>query len=241
MHSDLEQLIQLQDLDTAADRARRAIGDIPQQQQALDARLADKQAVVTGVKDRIAAMQAARRELEKELAAVQTRLSKFKDQLMAVKTNKEYQAMQKEMAVAETEVRTHEDKLLDRMEEAETLATELKAAEAALKAEQAAVAREQSALDGERQRQEQELARLVEARAQVIPKLSKEALSLFERVAHGRKGIAIAEARDGLCTVCHVRLRPQVFNDARRNDMLIQCESCTRILYTVPAQPQQTA
>jgi uncharacterized protein len=57
---------------------------------------------------------------------------------------------------------------------------------------------------------------------------------LFERVAHGRKGIAVAEARDGLCTLCHVRLRPQKFNEVRRNDGLHQCDSCTRILYYVP-------
>ena len=56
--------------------------------------------------------------------------------------------------------------------------------------------------------------------------------------------MALAEARDGLCTVCHVRLRPQVFNEVRRNDSIIQCESCTRILYFVPASsaaaPQQS-
>jgi predicted nucleic acid-binding Zn-ribbon protein len=47
--------------------------------------------------------------------------------------------------------------------------------------------------------------------------------------------MALSEAREGHCTQCHVRLRPQVFNDVRRNDGLIQCESCSRILYYVPA------
>jgi uncharacterized protein len=64
---------------------------------------------------------------------------------------------------------------------------------------------------------------------------------VFDRVAYGRKGLAVAEARDGLCTVCHVRLRPQVFNDVRRNDSLIQCESCTRILYFVSASSGATS
>jgi hypothetical protein len=35
--------------------------------------------------------------------------------------------------------------------------------------------------------------------------------------------------------VCHVRLRPQVFNEVRRNEALIQCDSCLRILYFAPA------
>src|SRR3954471_6738178 len=149
MHQDLQHLIKLQDLDLAADRARRRIAELPAAQQALEARVAEKSAAVNTVKERIAAGQAARREVEKELAAVQGRLSKFKGQLMEVKTNKEYQAMQKEMAVAEQEVRALEDKLLEHMEIAETFAAELKAAETALKTAQAEVAREQKALDGE--------------------------------------------------------------------------------------------
>jgi predicted nucleic acid-binding Zn-ribbon protein len=152
---------------------------------------------------------------------------------MEVKTNKEYQAMQKEMSVAEHDVRAHEDKLLDHMEYAETFAAELKTAEAELKVEQAEVAREQKALDAESVELEAELARVTTARTAVVAKLSREALMLFERVAHGRRGIAVAEARDGLCTLCHVRLRPQMFNEVRRNDGLYQCDSCTRILYYV--------
>ena len=235
MHPDLQHLIQLQDLDLAADRARRRIAELPAAQQALDARVADKTAQVTRIREWIAAGQAARREVEKELAVVQGRLSKYKGQLMEVKTNKEYQAMQKEMATAEHDVRAHEDTLLEHMEQAETLAAELKEAEAALKAEQAVVARDHKVLDAESAEIEQELVRLTAARTEVIATLSRDVLALFERVAHGRKGVAVAEARDGLCTVCHVRLRPQVFNEVRRNDALHQCDSCTRILYYVPS------
>lgn len=235
MHPDLQHLIQLQDLDLAADRARRRIAELPAAQQALDVRVADKTAQVTRIKERIAAGQAARREVEKELAVVQGRLSKYKGQLMEVKTNKEYQAMQKEMATAEHDVRAHEDTLLEHMEQAETLAAELKEAEAALKAEQAIVARDHKVLEAESAEIEQELVRLTAARTEVIATLSRDVLALFERVAHGRKGVAVAEARDGLCTVCHVRLRPQVFNEVRRNDALHQCDSCTRILYYVPS------
>ncbi len=233
MHPDLQHLIQLQELDLEADRARRRIADMPAAQQALDARVAEGMAAVAAVKERIAAAQAARREIEKELAAVQGRLSKYKGQLMEVKTNKEYQAMQKEMSVAEHDVRAHEDKLLEHMEFAETFAAELKAADAALKAAQTEAAREQQTLDTERQGLEADLARLTAGRTGVVAKLSRDALMLFERVAHGRRGIAVAEARDGLCTVCHVRLRPQMFNEVRRNDGLHQCDSCTRILYYV--------
>ena len=60
-------------------------------------------------------------------------------------------------------------------------------------------------------------------------------MSLFEQVAKVRKGVALSMAtRDGLCSICHVRLRPQVFQQVRTNDTVVQCDSCQRILYWVP-------
>lgn len=244
MHSDLKHLIHLQELDSVAERDRRRIADLPTAQQALDARLETATAAVDAVKQRIVVNQTARREIEKDLAVVQGRLSKYKNQLMEVKTNKEYQAMQKEMAAAEEEISTQETRMLERMEESDGLTRELKAAEAALKSEQAAVSAQKRALDAERLEAERELQKVLGERSGVVAQLSREALMLFERIAHGRRGIAVAEARDGLCTLCHVRMRPQTYNDVRRNDMLVQCESCTRILYFVPtaaapgAEPQ---
>jgi predicted nucleic acid-binding Zn-ribbon protein len=234
MLPDLQHLIHLQELDSAIDRAKRRIAEIPGVQEALESRSATSAAAVQAVKDRIAATNTSRREIEREVAAVQGRLSKYKDQLMAVKTNKEYQAMQTEIATAEGLVRSHEDRLLDLMEAGEKESGDLKAAEAAMTSEQAAIVTEQKALDTEKANLEAELTRLTGERAELGAQISKESLAIFERAGHGRKGIAVAEAKDGLCTVCHVRLRPQIFNDVRRNAAIIQCESCTRILYYVP-------
>lgn len=236
MHPDLHHLIELQDLDTAVYRARRRIADLPTAQQALESRLADRSEALAAVKGRIEASQAERREIEKELAAIQGRLSKYKGQLLDLKTNKEYQAMQKEMTVAEREVRAHEDKLIEHMERAESSSAELKAAEAAFKAEQAQASVARKALATEAVELQRELDSRLAGRGAIVAQLSREALALFERIAHGRKGIAVAEARGGLCTLCHVRLRPQMFNEVRRNDGLHQCDSCTRILYYVPAE-----
>jgi hypothetical protein len=234
MLPDLENLIHLQELDSAAERARRRIADIPTIQQSLEARSAARAADLQAVKDRIAVTSAARRDVEKEAAVVQTRLSKYKEQLMSVKTNKEYTAMQHEIATAEGLVRSYDDRLLELMEAAEQETADLKAAEAAMKTEQAQIARDQKALDEEKASQEAAVQRLADERTKVVANISKEAMEIYVRVAHGRRGQAVAQARDGVCVVCHVRMRPQAFNQVRRNDGIHQCESCTRILYYVP-------
>jgi hypothetical protein len=235
MHPDLQSLIQVQELDLTAERMRRRIADLPAAQAALDERVAQLTSVVAAIKEQMAASQAARREIEKDLAVVQGRLSKYKDQLMEVKTNKEYHAMQTEIGTAEQLVRKQEDRLLVRMEEAETHAAELKAAEAALKTGQSEAARERQQLATEQTAIERELEKASTERTRLAASIGAAALSLFDHVSKHRKGLALSEARDGHCTQCHVRLRPQVYNDVRRNDSLIQCESCSRILYFVPS------
>ena len=77
------------------------------------------------------------------------------------------------------------------------------------------------------------------ARTALVAQTDPKLLATFEQVAKARKGVAICAAtRDGLCSACHVRLRPQVFQEVRRNDAIIQCFSCNRILYYVPPPAQ---
>ena len=61
--------------------------------------------------------------------------------------------------------------------------------------------------------------------------IAPHVLAVFELVSSRRHGIGVAEARQGICSICHVRLRPQVFNTVLRNDQIVQCDSCQRILY----------
>ena len=234
MNADLQHLIDLQRLDSEALNAQRRIVDEPEQQKILDGRLEAVTQRVATAKERLAANQAARRTIEKDVAVHQGRLSKFRDQLMSVKTNVEYQAMQKEIGFAETEVRVLEDKILERMIEADELTAALKTAEADLAGEQKAVDADRKALTAEVARLKSALERITKERTDLIAALNPQAFATFDLVSRRRNGVAMAEARDGICTICHVRLRPQVFNTVRRNDEIIQCDSCHRILYYIP-------
>jgi predicted nucleic acid-binding Zn-ribbon protein len=240
MNPDLSRLIELQQLETAAEDARRRIADAPRRSQDLESRLEGSRGAVANAKQRLSDSQTARRAIEKDLAAIQGRLSKYRDQLMEVKTNREYQAMQKEIEVAQHDVRALEDRILERMLEGDEMTAAVKAAEATLKDDEKTIAAERVALTREVAALEQQLSHTSETRAALVAKIEPRTLAEYERIAKGRKGIAVAEARDGVCTVCHVRLRPQMYNEVRCNESIIFCDSCQRILYFVPApQPVQ--
>jgi uncharacterized protein len=238
MSPDLERIIRLQQIDQEIESRRKALADLPAALAALDARVAARQADLDAAKQRQADNQGARRALDKDLAVVQGRLTKFKDQLMEVKTNKEYTAMQHEIAMAQDGVRGFEDQMLELLVQNDELEAAVKSADAALAKERADVAKERAAREQATSAMGGEIEALLQKRGVVVGEMTRETLALFDRVSHAHKGTVVAEARDGHCTACHVRLRPQVFNDVRRGDRLIQCESCQRILYVVPAQPQ---
>jgi predicted nucleic acid-binding Zn-ribbon protein len=232
---DLERLIRLQQLDSAADEARRNIADHPERTQRLDAALQSARDLLAGVKSRLTAAQDRRRADEKEVAAVQTRLAKYKDQLLEVKTNREYSALLHEIEAAQGEIRTREDRILEIMMESDELSAAIKSGEADFKATEKSVASERAALDAERAGLQSEVDQISADRDALVAQIDRRVLGTFETIAKSRKGIAVAPARGGLCTICHVRLRPQVFNEIRKNNSIIQCDSCQRILYFVDA------
>src|SRR5262252_9882472 len=186
---------------------------------------------VDSAKERLASNQNARRAMEKELAVHQGRLSKFREQAMAVKTNQEYHAIQHEIAHAQTQIKTHEDQMLEGMLEADELTAAVKSAETDATAEQKTVDADRKAMKAEHVELQKSLERMRDERAAIIGALDKQLLQTFELVAKKRHGVAVAEAKNGICTICHVRLRPQVFNTVRRNEEIVQCDSCQRILY----------
>jgi predicted nucleic acid-binding Zn-ribbon protein len=235
MNADLQKLIALQRLDSAAADAQKKLADEPERVKALDNRLETARQQVAAAKDRLAANQAARRDIEKDAAVHQGRLSKFREQAMAVKTNQEYHAIQHEIGFAQGEIKKREDAILELMVDADELTATVKKAEAALAAEQKAVEADRKALSAELGQLKAEGERLAAERAGVVAGITPQVLSTFELIAKRRNGIAIAEARDGMCTLCHVRLRPQVFNQIRRNEEILQCDHCNRIMYFVPA------
>ena len=234
MNADLERVIALQRIDSAAHDAQRRLAEEPERLKAFDARVESARAAVAAAKERLAENQGARRSIEKDLAVHQGRLSKFRDQLMSVKTNVEYQAMQKEIEFAQHEVKAYEDKILEGMLEADDLTAAVKRAEAEAAAEQKSVEADRKAYAADLTTVREALGRITSERAEVVRSLSPQVLSIFELVSRRRNGVAVAEARDGICTICHVRMRPQVFNNVRRNEDIVQCDSCQRILFFVP-------
>lgn len=236
----LTSLVALQDLETRAEDARRRVADAPGRVAALDAQLAEAATALDRAKAALAESQAAKRELEKEAAAAQQKVSKYKEQLMQAKDNKQFHALQHEIATFSTEVQRVEELELVRMLEGDELTAAVKAAEAKLAADKKSVAAQKAAIESESTTLTASLSVIQAERAALVKTIEPRLLATFETVLKGRKGVAMAQAVEGLCSACRVRIRPHLYNQLRAGDQIIQCESCVRILYFVPtAKPAE--
>lgn len=232
----LESLVSLQRVENEIRRIETGLQEIPRQKQELDARLSEERRLLDEAREASATCQKNRRQHEGALQDLEAKRSKYKGQLMDVKTNKEYTAMLHEIETVEREIRAREDQILHEMERAEALALDMKREEEAFKKAEARQREEGQALEARGRALAAEAARFNAERDAVAAKVPEDLRELFQRVARLR-GIAVAEAKDGKCQVCHLTLRPQMYVDLKKNEEIVQCPACNRILFYEPPPP----
>lgn len=233
MHPELKAVIELQQTDTKIAGLTAQIDALPAQIEAFEAQLNQFIHDHEERKQRLATDQKERRELEGDIKAIQEKISKHKDQLYEVKTNEQYRAMLREIEGEEANIRKIEDAVLERMIEAEELQKKVQEAAGRLEGEKSRVAGEKARLEAARQALVAERDQSQSRRRELTSALSEAILDQYERVRKARNGLAVAVVRDGFCTACNVRLRPQAYNEVRQNEAVLTCENCVRILYYV--------
>jgi len=231
MNADLKRLIRLQTIDLDIQQLKTKIDLFPGISKGLDDKLRDANSQVAIAQEKSKNNQATRKKLEGEVSGLETKISKYREQMLSVKTNEEYKALQKEIEHTQVAIRKVEDSILGLMLEAESSTQEIRQAEVRLKEDQQRVSQERKELEGQHQNDVTAMQSYITERKDLEGQISSDLLPRYERVRKFRGGIGISAARDYVCEVCQVRIRPQVFQEIRKNDKIIACDACQRILY----------
>jgi len=237
MHPDLETLVDLHHADVELRRLDGDLGALPQKKAAIDEKIVADRAALDAAKAALDGQSTDRKRLELEVQDFEARRSKYKSQLGEVKTNKEYTALLHEIENVEREIRSREDLILEAMEKVEGGLARVKAEEAAFKSVEATRRDEIKAIEARIKECQAQRAEVAGSREKRAAALKPDLLAEYNRILQ-RRGVALAEAKDGACTMCHVKLRAQVFVDVRRNDAIITCSSCSRIMFFNAPPPQ---
>jgi predicted nucleic acid-binding Zn-ribbon protein len=183
------------------------------------------------MKQKNEALAKKKREKEKQLQDVQEKVGKMKSRVSDIKTNKEYQAHLKEIETAEAEIGGVEEEILEAMEELDASSALVRDVEAKVNVELGKLEAFKRELDEEVRQHETEVASLQEQRRQLVASVDPDANALYERLLRLGKGVAVTGAKNEICLGCDMHMPPQLFVEIRKNDDIIQCPQCRRILY----------
>lgn len=238
MHPDLQKVRELQEVDEQITGLTSRMEAIPSQIKTLEDQLNEFLRAHEERKSRLAANQKERRDLEGEIQLIRAKISRHRDQLYEVKTNEQYRTMLHEIEGEEAKIHGIEDRILEKMVEAEQLEKYVHEAAARLEGEKDRMASQKKQLEAERSEDEISHHGAEERRRGLAAALGETTSRLYEKARKAR-GTAVVEVLDASCGGCHVKLRPQHYNEVRAGEAVMTCESCGRILYYVePATPE---
>ncbi|MBS1875132.1 MAG: hypothetical protein JSU00_18100 [Acidobacteria bacterium] len=241
MNPDIHLVIRLQDLDGRIGGLEKEIAALPKHIAQIEKALDVHQRRLEGDRAALAANQKDRKKFEGDIQTHEQKISKLRDQTLQAKTNEQYRAFQNEIQYCQQEIRKCEDRILDLMSASEPLDAAVKKAEAALKDEKVQVDGEKKQAEERSATDRKSLAEAAAARAEAAAQVPPALLKLYERVRKKWPGQPVAEVQEGQCTRCFIKLRPQHFQDLRRGDEVLTCESCGRILfYNPPVDVEKT-
>ena len=230
MIQDLALALRLQALDRKIKHLENEIATLPKHIAEIEKKLESHKRRLEVNKIALAGNQRDRKKLDADIQVNNQKISKLKGQMLEAKTNEQYRAFQNEIAYCEAEIRKCEDKTLELMEQSEPLDTSVKAAELELQ-------QEQQHVDGEKKRAQSRTAvdqsalTLAQSeRKTIVSEMAPSLYTHYQRIRKKTKGTVIADATEGRCDACQISLRPQFFQDLRKGDEIMFCESCGRLL-----------
>jgi len=224
-------LVELQDIDSEIKRIEKKKEELPAVLEQLNGELRDIETHISEERQKVEDLNARHKSRENDLRRANESLVKAKGRLFDVKTNKEYQALLKEM-----------DTINERNDEIEfEIITILEAIDVAV-VELGQREKEYGTLKADHERNikkvEQELNSiddvLLEMRGksdEVKKKVDAELLKRYNIIRQKMNGMAVVPVWKEICGGCHVNIPPQVYNELQRSEEMILCPNCSRIMY----------
>ena len=232
----IKNLIELQKTDSLILERSFFIEKIPLRISEVDAPLKHAEAELEKAKQKTDVLLKKKRDKELLLEEATEKIRKMKTRVSELKTNKEYQAHLKEIETFETEVGAIEEAILIIMEELDASMKLQTEKEQHLRSEQEKLGAFRKELEEETKEYEKELSLLKEDRSKLIKAIEPDVYDKYMMLLKTGSGVAVTQAKDELCTGCNMNIPPQLFVEITKNEEVIQCPQCLRILYYDGAQ-----
>ncbi len=226
-----DKLRALQDVLSKKFEVEREIQEIPKS-------LATKTELLNRLKksfmDKSATHQAAGarvQDIGQKLSEAEQEREKSEGQMDVIKTQREYEALDKEIKDATEKEQSLRKELQREQAAIEELKNVLDKEELLISKQEEDVKEEQSKIKVKIKEKNAELKKLQGEEKKITPGLEEDILFKFERIIKSKAGLGIVSLTKGVCTGCYMILPPQFVNTVRLGERVEFCPYCSRILF----------
>lgn len=231
MRESLKLLIELQELDLIIDGERKKQQEIPEKIKKLQEEYNKDLEKLEEYKKGSSRLQVEKKNKEIELESREETIKKYQKELNAIKSNEAYKAMLKQIEDANREKSTLEDEILEMMQKSEDLQRECERKKAQTLESKETMDKEIGDLNEKSKQLSIELEALGKRRGSYIGEIPQETLKRYENIKDNKGGLAVVNIDGNSCGGCHINVTPQLISEAMRDEELVICENCGRIIY----------
>jgi len=231
LKEELPTLIELQRIDTEIVKINQRKRDLPLAISRLDEEFKALTAEIDEARSRQEDLVKRHREKENLLKRAVETLKKTKDRLTEVKTNKEYQAVLKEIETLEKRNGEIEEEIIVLLDEIDTGRGALQEKEARYAARRSEYEGRRRELEGQLEAIDRELAQQVEKGESLRKRVPEGLLRKYEQIKAINNGLAVVSAWKEVCGGCHMNIPPQLYNELMETDEIVLCPNCNRIIF----------
>lgn len=230
MRGHLEKLAALQVVDLRIQKMEKEREEIPQRLALLEEDFKKEESKAIAQRAELEKLQKERRHKERELEDEIARIKKTEARVFEIKTNKEYQAVMKEIENAKKLNHQREEEVLALLEKIEEMQKYLTKVEKNLEARREEYQHQVAELKRRMASFELEMAEELRHRQEKEKEIPPDLLQKYHRISERRQGLAIVKVQNGTCQACFMNIRPQLFIELQKQESLIVCPNCSRIL-----------
>jgi hypothetical protein len=224
------QLYKLQQLDLELQKNLQELSEVNQ-------RLSDNKSLVaaesklSSYKEQLDSVNSKQKNSEWELEDLQEKIRQIDSKLYSgtTKDPKELVNLEKEVKGLKNQTKSKEDALLGLMSQIEEIEVNLKTTSEEREQLRQEWEQKQETFGQRKSEIQTLLTKLKEDRVALAQQLDSEALNTYERIRLSR-GQAVTKVEKGKCQGCHIAVPTSQWQKVKAGD-LIQCNSCSRILY----------
>ncbi len=231
MYDQLPIILQLQEIDGEIDKLESEKKKIPIELQALGVELTRHRERFQLESDKLEELKRERRSKERQLSVQQDKLEQYKSQRLSVRTNKEYTALESEIAELEGSNSAIEDEILELMISIDEATDELEGAKNELDAQEDRFKRRREKLLSDSRDLDGQIAQWNEKRGGFLERIGPVLMRKYDNWRKRRGSSLVAVIRGQSCGGCHLTLPPQLIIEVRKKREIYTCNSCGRILY----------